>query len=67
MKPMRTEELMRKYQHGKHDMPNSGWEKMVFLAAELIKTAKDMRNTSRRNLHRKKIGSDFIQDDLWEN
>lgn len=44
---MRTEELMREYQQGSMPMPDSGWQKLVYLAAELLKTAKQMRNTLR--------------------
>ena len=60
---MRTEELMREYQQGTMPMSDGGWQKLVYLAAEMMKMAKQMRNTLRAK--RVKTPSLFIQDDLF--
>lgn len=60
---MRTEELMREYQQGSMPMPDSGWQKLVYLAAEMMKMAKQMRNTLRAK--RVKTPSSFMQDELF--
>ena len=62
---MRTEELMREYQQGRKPMPPDGWEKIVWLAAEMIKTAKVMRNTYRER--KTKAPSPYKQEDLFNN
>jgi hypothetical protein len=59
---MRTEELMREYQQGSMPMPDSGWQKLVYLAAELLKTAKQMRNTLRTK--REKRPAPYTQTEL---
>lgn len=61
---MRTEELMRKYQQGTMPMPDGGWQKLVYLAAELLKTTKQMRNTLRAK--REKRPSPYIQTELFK-
>jgi hypothetical protein len=61
---MRTEELMREYQQGSMPMPDSGWQKLVYLAAEMMKMAKQMRNTLRTK--RVKTPSPFTQDELFK-
>jgi hypothetical protein len=61
---MRTEELMREYQLGTMPMPESGWQKLVYLAAELLKTAKQMRNTLRTK--REKRSSPYTQTELFK-
>lgn len=61
---MRTEELMREYQRGSMPIPDEGWKKLVYLAAELLKTAKQMRNTLRAK--REKKTSPYTQTDLFE-
>lgn len=61
---MRTEELMREYQQGSTPMPDSGWQKLVYLAAELLKTAKQMRNTLRTK--REKRPSPYTQTELFK-
>ena len=61
---MRTEELMREYSQGRKSMPADGWEKVVWIAAELLKTAKQMRNTLRAK--REKAPSFYIQTELFK-
>lgn len=60
---MRTEELMRAYQLGRMEKPDGGWEKIVWLAAEMIALAKGMRKTLRSPREQKP--SPFTQDDLF--
>lgn len=60
---MRTEELMREYQQGTMPMPDGGWQKLVYLAAEMMKMAKQMRNTLRAK--RVKAPFSFVQDELF--
>lgn len=61
---MRTEELMREYQQGSMPMPDGGWQKLVYLAAEMMTMAKQMRNTLRSK--RGKTHSPFTQDELFK-
>ena len=56
---------MREYQQGRKPMPPDGWEKIVWLAAEMIKTAKVMRNTYRGR--KAKAPSPYKQEDLFNN
>lgn len=61
---MRTDELMRAYQLGRMEKPDGGWQKLCYLAAELLKAAKEMRNTL-RSRKANKPKSQFTQDDLF--
>ena len=63
---MRTEELMREYQSKQMPIPEDGWQKLVFLAAELVKTAKKMRNTLRKRPHKESVPPLFVQSELFE-
>lgn len=61
---MRTEELMREYQQGSMPKPDGGWQKLVYLAAEMMTMAKQMRNTLRAK--RAKTPSPFTQNELFK-
>lgn len=62
---MRTDELIREYQLGRITPPDGGWEKLVYLAAEMMTMAKQMRNTLRERKTKDSIPSPFTQPDLF--
>lgn len=61
---MRTYELLKKYAANETEIPESGWERLVWHAADMMKMAVDVRNTRKKSMKRK-IKSVFVQEDLF--
>lgn len=61
---MKTSELLKKYKQNDLPQPNTLWEKLVWMAANLIRTAEIERHTYRKPKEARK--KDYRQPDLFD-
>lgn len=60
---MRTDRLLRHYAHTNAPAPDEGWERLLWMAAELVKRSQKERRTW-RELRKKKADAPAAQPDL---